>query len=309
MRGSRATASARCVDARADQGRHREHELLRHDRARPLRADALRAPARRRAAVLPQPDGAPREGRRRGAGARTRPHRRAVLDAVRQAREPRRPHRRRRAPRADRRRLRGRRRGAREAAPRRAELPRPPRQPARPGMVAPGGARRAAVPRRGAERRCSPRSSRFQSGSEPHAAADGRDPRRPLPRQRAVRRRPRRRHHRFRLRRDGFPRLRPRDRRERLVQPARRRARSVERTRAFVEGYEASPAARRRTSARNGRRCCAPPRCASGSRASTTSTCRGRASSSHAHDPAVYERILAHRDRRPCPSCPRARAA
>ena len=58
------------ADLAAHRGGHREHQLLRDHRARPLRADALRTPAGRGAAVLPEPDGAPRTRRRRGAGAR-----------------------------------------------------------------------------------------------------------------------------------------------------------------------------------------------------------------------------------------------
>ena len=52
-----------------------------------------------------------------------------------------------------------------------------------------------------------------------------------------------------------------------------------ERTRAFVVGLRRRAPARRPTSASSGRRCCAPPRCASGCRGSTTCTCRAPASS------------------------------
>ncbi len=72
----------------ADRGGHREHQLLRDHREGPLRADALRAAAGGGAAVLPQPDGAPRARRRRVPRAGARPHRRAVQPAERQAGEP-----------------------------------------------------------------------------------------------------------------------------------------------------------------------------------------------------------------------------
>ncbi|MCK7582723.1 MAG: hypothetical protein MZV65_48960 [Chromatiales bacterium] len=54
LRGGRARRAG------ADRLRHREHQLLRHHDEGPLRAHALRAPAADGAAVLPQPDGAPR---------------------------------------------------------------------------------------------------------------------------------------------------------------------------------------------------------------------------------------------------------
>ena len=68
---ARALCGRRARLASADRHGHREHELFRDDDEGPLRADALRAPARRRAAVLPQPDGASRARRRRMPGARS----------------------------------------------------------------------------------------------------------------------------------------------------------------------------------------------------------------------------------------------
>ena len=104
-----------------------------------------RLPAER-AAVLPQPDGASRARRRRVPGAGARSHRRAVLAAERQAREPRRrasTARRSQRPDAAHCAAVGDALGA--PARRVGDLSRAAHQPARTGVVAAGGARRAAL--------------------------------------------------------------------------------------------------------------------------------------------------------------------
>ena len=92
---------------------------------------------------------------------------------------------------------------------------------------------------------------KFQTGFGQGQAAEGRDPRRPLLRQRAVRGRARRGHHRLRLRRHRFFRLRPRDHRQRLVRRrGRRRARCRRSCEALVARVRRRASADRRTSAR-----------------------------------------------------------
>ena len=160
MPGSRATRSVALVLAGADRDRHREHELLRDDDEGPLRADALRAPARRRAAVLPQPDGASRARRRRMSRADPRPDGRVLQHAQRQAGEPR-DARRRRADRIE--------PDAVHCAAVGAALGRlhvasatyraAPHQPPRPVVVAAGCARGSSVSRRRRRTSCWPPSS------------------------------------------------------------------------------------------------------------------------------------------------------
>ena len=142
------------------------------------------------------------------------------------------------------------------------------------------------------------RRAQVPHGLRPRCAAQRRDPRRSLLRQRAVFRYQGVGNHRFRLRRHRLPRLRSRDRRQRLVH---RQGRRAARGRSFPSSSPRWPAPTTRcgrsppTNARSGRRCCAPRRCASGCRASTICTSRAPAELTHAHDPALFERIL--RDR------------
>ena len=139
------------------------------------------------AAVLPQPDGASRARRRRVPA--PEPDRTGALfsHAQRQARGPRHPpRRRRRSSRAGRRALRRGRRCARAAARRVADVPRAPDQSPRTRRG--GGRRRARCGRSSTPRRarCSPPSSSSRPASA-RARCQGRDPRRPVLRQRAVR--------------------------------------------------------------------------------------------------------------------------
>ena len=82
--------------------------------------------------------------------------------------------------------------------------------------------------------------NRYQAHARRLGAAPGRDPRRLLPRQRALGRRGPRRRDRLLLRLRRRPALRRGDRGERLVRERRRDARSPSAPHAFVEGYEAS---------------------------------------------------------------------
>ncbi len=137
---------------RAHRGGHREHQLLRHHRVRPLCIDAVRAHAGHGAAVLPQPDGASRACRRARPRTRARPHRCAVLVAQRQAGRPggTRQWRSHRAPRACATRCRRCRAG--HAARGVGTLPCTPYQSAWSCVVAPGRTRSEALPQAGAER-------------------------------------------------------------------------------------------------------------------------------------------------------------
>ena len=227
------------VDFAADRHRHREHELFRDDDEGALRADALRAPAGRRAAVLPEPDGAPRERRRRmPAPIRDRT---GTLFGCSTA-----------SPRASSRASTARHRCAPTpahcaavgdalarlhvaSATYRARLT----NRRGPGVVAAGGARRAPVRRRQRRTSCSARELKFLTGFGQGPAAARRDPRRPVLRQRAVRRRPRVGHHRLRLRRDRLPRLRSRDHRQRLVRRTTTAVARAERVAALAGAYDA----------------------------------------------------------------------
>ena len=145
-----------------------------------------------------------------------------LLAAERAARRTGDPHRRQRRRPALARSLRRRRQFAGAPASCLPELSGATHQPARPGMVAPGRARREAVPDARAERAARRRGQvpdRLRQGQ----AAESCDSRRPVLRQRAVPGRARRRDHRFRIRRHGFPGLRSRDRRQRLVRHRQRR--------------------------------------------------------------------------------------
>ena len=131
-----------------------------------------------RAAVLPEPDGAPRPRRRRSARPRCRTATGSLfsllngkpaglVDALR----------RRAGARARRRPLRRRRRGARPAARRVARVPCAAHQSPRSGLVAAGGASGQPVPRRRTRTRCSPRSSStctgLRQGPMPRGAVHG----------------------------------------------------------------------------------------------------------------------------------------
>ena len=185
------------------------------------------------------------------------------------------------------------------------DYPAQPAQPARPGLVERDGAGGAALPRPRPRPPCCAAELAFQNHVAGRlrlrGAAARPDPCRPVPRQRDVRRTGRL---------TGFFDFyfagvdtwlfdiavclndwchRPADRR------ARRRARA----RRFLRGLRRGAAAGARPSGSCCRRCCAPARCASGSRGCGTSTCRARPACSSRTIPPTSSACCANASREP----------
>ena len=268
--------------ARADQAGHREHQLLRHHHAGPLRADVVRALARGGAAVLPRPDGAPRAPRHSLPGADRRPLRRVPRHAQRQARGtgdaacPVARSRRRARPSArELGALLARLHLAGRSYPAYLENPRGPhwwRAAARDVQPFLDAAADGACSRTNCEFQAQHRFPDLPRGPV-HAdlfrdnalfergRLSGRD--------------------RLLFRGRGLPAVRRRGMRQRLVPggPGGGPQSDPARTSALLGRLSRAAALRAARSARPGRCCCAPRRCASGFRACTTCTCRARANS------------------------------